>query len=130
MDHTATIAVIARALRDVPGIKALFLSGSYATRLADDYSDLDFVLMADDGATDAIADLWKSAISHTGEFVLWWNRTTFPVLMNTITRDWTRTDLIILKQEQIKAHTQDTLKPVFDHRRPEGAFSIAPTTDR
>ncbi|MEO0905722.1 MAG: nucleotidyltransferase domain-containing protein [Pseudomonadota bacterium] len=115
MTHTEIIATLTAATRDAPGVRALFLSGSYGNGMADAYSDIDFIMVAEGGASDEIAALWKEAVSQTGEIVLWWDRTTVPVLINAITADWTRTDLIVLKPEQMKAHAQDTLKPLFDH---------------
>lgn len=115
MSHETIIQTISDALCDVPGIRALFLSGSYGTGLADAYSDVDFVLVAEDGATDAVAATWRAAVERTGEIVLWWDRLTVPVLINAITADWTRTDVLILKPDQMGRHTQSTLKSVFDH---------------
>ncbi|MCK0095928.1 nucleotidyltransferase domain-containing protein [Yoonia sp. F2084L] len=123
MTHDEIIQTITDATRDAAGVKALFLSGSYGNGMADAYSDIDFVMVAEDGATDAIAAMWKEAVSKTGEVVLWWDRNTVPVLINAITADWTRTDLIILKPEQMKAHAQNTLKPLFDH---DGIFATLP----
>ncbi len=115
MDHDETIQTITNATIDSPDIHALFLSGSYGNGLADEYSDIDFVLVAEDGATDAVAEIWRNAVSQTGEIVLWWDRTTVPVLINAITEDWTRTDVIILKPDQMGSHTQSSLKTLFDH---------------
>lgn len=115
MNHQHVIETIADHLKGAPGIRALYLSGSYGNGLADDFSDIDFILVAEDGASDPTAELWRSAIERTGEIVLWWDRNTVPVLINAITEDWTRTDVIILKPDQMGRHTQDTLKPVFDH---------------
>jgi predicted nucleotidyltransferase len=115
MTHDEVIEAIAKSLRDVPGIRALFLSGSYGNGLADAYSDIDFVLVSDEGASDAIAQRWREAVETTGEIVLWWDRTTAPVLINAITEDWTRTDVIILKPDQMGRQTKDALKPLFDH---------------
>ncbi len=115
MNHPEAIEAIAKAMIDVAGVKALFLSGSYGNGLADAFSDIDFVLITDDGATDEMAAAWRAAISTTGPIVLWWDRTNVPVLINAITQDWTRYDVIILKPDQLKSHTQDSLKPVFDH---------------
>ncbi|MEJ8561689.1 aminoglycoside 6-adenylyltransferase [Yoonia sp. GPGPB17] len=125
MTHNETIRTITEATRNAPGVKALFLSGSYGNGMADAYSDIDFVIVTEDGATDSIAALWKEAVGKTGNIVLWWDRTTVPVLINAITADWTRTDLIILKPEQMRAHAQDTLKPLFDH---DGIYSTLPQT--
>ncbi|UOA26542.1 nucleotidyltransferase domain-containing protein [Pseudosulfitobacter sp. DSM 107133] len=126
MDHPETIKTILDALSDTPDIRALFLSGSYANGMADAYSDIDFVLVAKDGATDAIAGQWHEAVAQTGEIVLWWDRTTVPVLINAITADWTRTDVIILKPEQLAAHTQHSLKPLFDHDNLYDGLAAAP----
>jgi len=127
MTHEHVIQMLANATRDAPGVKALFLSGSYGNGMADAYSDIDFIMVAEDGATDAIADLWKQAVGQTGDIVLWWDRTTVPVLINAITADWTRTDLIILKPDQMQAHAQNTLKPLFDH---EGIYGTLPDLAR
>ena len=117
MDHQDVISTVANALKDAPGIRALFLSGSYGNGMADAYSDIDFVMVAEDGASDAVATLWRDAVAQTGEIVLWWDRKPVPVLINAITEDWTRTDVIILKPDQMRAHTQSSLKVLFDHDR-------------
>ncbi len=125
MDHATTIKTIASAVQGQPGVKALFLGGSHANGRADEYSDLDFVLVTEDGVSDAHAAMWKVAVAQTGEIVLWWDRNTVPVLINAITDDWTRTDLLILSPEGVKRYAQSTLKPVFD---PENLYSDLPET--
>lgn len=115
MTHEETIKTLSDAVSDVPGIRALFLSGSHGNGMADVYSDIDFVMVSEVGATDDIAALWRAAVEQTGEIVLWWDRTTVPVLINAITEDWTRTDLLILKPPQMAAHAQNTLQVLFDH---------------
>ncbi|MDW3224511.1 MAG: nucleotidyltransferase domain-containing protein [Paracoccaceae bacterium] len=115
VNHQQVIQTIADATIKVPAIRALFLSGSYGNGMADAFSDIDFVLVSPEGATDNIATLWREAIEQTGEIVLWWDRNSVPVLINAITQDWTRTDVIILKPEQMGSQVQSALKPLFDH---------------
>lgn len=115
MKHSEVIEEIANGTRNVPGIRALFLSGSYGNGMADEYSDIDFVMVSEEGASDTVAQIWRKAVERTGEIVLWWDRNTVPVLINAITQDWTRTDVIILKPEQMGRHKQSALEPVFDH---------------
>ena len=115
MNHADVIQTIKHATMDVPGIRALFLSGSYGNGMADQYSDIDFILVADDGASDAVAETWRKAVEQTGDIVLWWDRTPNPVLINAITEDWTRTDVIILRPDQMGSQTKSSLKPLFDH---------------
>jgi len=126
MGHADITATIRDHLIDVPGIEALFLSGSHASGLADAYSDIDFVMVASDGATDDVAAIWREAVSRTGDIVLWWDRTTVPVLINAITADWTRTDVIILKPAQMGHHTRAGLKPLFDHAGIYDGLAVAP----
>ncbi len=115
MEHAEVTQTIAGALEDEPGITGLFLSGSYGNGLADAYSDIDFVLVAEEGACDRVAALWRGAVERTGEIVLWWDRRNVPVLINAITADWVRTDVVILKPEQMGGQVQSALKPLFDH---------------
>jgi len=124
------IRTIAGALEDEPGIMGLFLSGSYGNGLADAYSDIDFVLVAEEGACDRVAALWRRAVERTGEIVLWWDRRTVPVLINAITADWVRTDVVILKPEQMGAQVQSALKPLFDHSGIyDGLAAVAPVRE-
>ncbi|XWN31807.1 MAG: nucleotidyltransferase domain-containing protein [Devosia sp.] len=124
MDRAEIIQTIADALVGTPHIRALFLSGSVANGLADAYSDIDFVMVATDGPSDEAATLWRAAVERTGTIVLWWDRTTRPALINAITKDWTRTDVVILKPEQMRLQNQANLKTVFDH---DGLFATAST---
>ncbi len=117
MTHADVIQVISEALKGQTGISALFLSGSYGCGLEDAYSDIDFLLVSEEGASDRVADLWRAAVEQTGEIVLWWDRKPVPVLINAITADWTRTDVVILKPDQLANHAQATLKPVFDPQK-------------
>lgn len=115
MRHDDVIETITSTLIDIPQIRALFLSGSYATGVADAYSDIDFVMVASNGATDETSEIWRNAVRKTGNIVLWWDRLNVPVLINAITQDWTRTDVVILRPDQMGAQTQSSLKPLFDH---------------
>ncbi|WP_342075384.1 nucleotidyltransferase domain-containing protein [Yoonia sp. SS1-5] len=115
MDHPEIIQTITDAIITKPQIRALFLGGSYGTGMADAYSDIDFVIVTPEGATDDIAAIWQDAIAQTGEIVLWWDRKPVPVLINAITDDWTRTDVMILKPDQMGAQSQANLRPLFDH---------------
>ncbi|NSX57058.1 nucleotidyltransferase domain-containing protein [Parasulfitobacter algicola] len=115
MQSERVIETITDALHSQPIIRGLFLSGSFGNGRADAYSDIDFILVSKDGPTDEIAGAWKAAVERTGEIVKWWDRGVRPALINAITADWTRTDVIILRPEQFAAHSQASLRPLFDH---------------
>ena len=113
MRQSEVIDLIADSLRDVLSIRTLFLSGSHGNGMADDCSDIDFVLIADDGANEEVAETWRKAVSRTGEIVLWSDRTVRPAIINAITEEWTRTDVVILKPDQMGLLTKNSLKPLF-----------------
>lgn len=126
MEPAAAIETIVGELQDERGIRALFLSVSYGTGLADAYSDIDFLMVASDGPTDEISKLWYNAVTRTGEIVLWWDRQVRPALVNAITHDWLRTDVVILKPDQVGGQTKDSLKVLFDHDRIFDALPASP----
>lgn len=109
------ITTITNTLSEQPVIRALLLSGSFGNGRADTYSDVDFVLVSEEGPSDEVAGLWRDAVERTGEIVLWWDRNNRPALINAITEDWMRTDVVILKPEQMGSHNQASLRPLFDH---------------
>lgn len=127
MEPTAAIEAIAEELQDELSIRALFLSGSYGAGLEDAYSDIDFLMVASDGPTDEVAKLWRKAVSRTGKIVLWRDRQVRPVLINAITEDWLRTDVVILKPDQMGKQTKEILKVLFDH---DGIFDALPASSK
>lgn len=116
------IRTISEALVAEPRIRALALSGSYGAGLEDAYSDLDFLVVADDGATDAVVTLWRSAVARVGEIVLWRDRQVKPSLINAITADWLRIDADFAPPPEITRRTRDGLKILFDHDQLFGAL--------
>ena len=114
MSQQDAIAQIAQALQPLPEVSALFLSGSHGNGLADAYSDLDFTVVAPDGATDALASQCRKAVELVGDPVLWRDRIVAPVLINAVLAGGLRIDLLLLKPDQMGHHRQDALKPVFD----------------
>jgi predicted nucleotidyltransferase len=114
MSHADVIEAITERLRIEERVRALFLSGSHACGLDDAYSDIDFLLVSPEGAVDEIAALWRGALETTGPLVLWRDRQVNPSLINAITKDWLRIDLMILKPEQLGRQTKKGLKCLFD----------------
>jgi hypothetical protein len=126
LDHLELIKTVSHSLQNIPLIRAAFLSGSYSNGLTDEYSDIDFLLVTSEGASDEVAALWHEVISQTGEIVLWRDRTPQPVLINAITDDWTRIDALILRPDQMGPQTQSNLKPLFDHDSIYDNLPVAP----
>lgn len=120
-----TIRAIAEALEREPSFSALALSGSYGAGLADAYSDLDFLAVTVDGATDRVATLLRDAIGRVGEIVLWRDRQVKPTLINAITAAWLRVDVDIVTPEEAARRTKSGLRILFDRDGLLGALPIA-----
>lgn len=116
---------IADALRDTPQIRALFLSGSHGMGTGDAHSDIDFVIVSREGANDTIAAVFREALAHLGDIILWRDRTVAPVLINAILAPASRVDALILKPDQLSRHTQDGAQTLFD--RDNIHATLAPT---
>jgi len=121
IDHA--IRTLAERLEAEPGIRALALSGSFGAGLADAYSDLDFLVVADSGASDETAALWRDALGRVGEIVLWRDRQVKPTLINAITATWLRVDVDIVTPEQVAQRTKAGLRILFD---PDGLLEALP----
>ena len=69
-DQQQQIETIAGALAGDERIRGLFLSGSHGNGRADDYSDIDFLIVSPEGASDAVAETFREAVAGCGEIVL------------------------------------------------------------
>ncbi|PJE29150.1 hypothetical protein SAMN06297129_0965 [Pseudooceanicola antarcticus] len=126
MDHQAQIATITEALSGDDRIRGLFLSGSHGNGRADAWSDLDFLMVSPEGASDAMAEVFREAVSACGEIVMWRDRIVRPALINAITADWTRFDLVILKPDQLGGQRQEALAPLIDRDGIHGTLAAGP----
>ncbi len=110
-----TIETIARALRDEPNVRALFLSGSHAWSVEDAFSDIDFLAVAADETIDEFAEQWRAAVVQTGPTILWRARGSRPMLINAINDEWLRIDVVVVTPDQIPERSKEDLKVIFDH---------------
>jgi hypothetical protein len=131
----AAIRTITETLEAEPGIRALALSGSHGAGIADAFSDLDFLVVAEDGPTDAVVALWHDAVAEVGEIVLWRDRQVKPGLVNAITADWLRIDADIATPSELGQRSRDGLRILLDRdgllgALPERAARPAPSPQR
>jgi len=97
-----------------PDIRGLYLAGSHGTGTADAFSDIDFVALVAPDTDAAVADNWRMAVEHICT-VVFWNRQGFGnVLLNAITEDWTRIDLITNAYKAFAQRAQSDLRALYD----------------
>ncbi len=113
MDQQALIARVVEAFGSDPRITALFLSGSFGTGTADQFSDVDLLAIADPADHEALATDWRKALEAIAPIVHY-NRLPHALVLNAITDQWLRVDLHIANRDHLAHTAQDALKPLID----------------
>lgn len=113
MDQQTSIARIVEALGPDPRIQALFLSGSFGTGTADQFSDVDLLAIADPAEHEALATDWRKTLEAMAPIVHY-NRLPHALVLNAVTDDWLRIDLHIASRDHLAHTAQDALKPLID----------------
>ena len=92
MDQHELIAAVTPAM-NVEAVRGLFLAGSFGRGTADEWSDVDLIVVVADGQERMIAKHWRTAL-HAITPVVFWNELPRGVLVfNAISEDWLRCDL-------------------------------------
>jgi predicted nucleotidyltransferase len=113
MDQQALIARVVATLRPDPRIRALFLSGSFGTGTADEFSDVDLLAIADPGDHEALATEWRKTLETIAPIVHY-NRLPHALVLNAITDQWLRIDLHLANRDHLAHTAQDSLKQLVD----------------
>jgi predicted nucleotidyltransferase len=125
MRRDDVIASITRTLEADESVAALFLSGSLGRGTADRFSDIDLLAVAPGRAHGMIAMACRTSLARSLPIVFWRERKAEGLLINCVTEDWVRIDVLLTDPERLAAHAQDALKPLFDR---EGLYDRLPPT--
>lgn len=110
MDQRKAIRDLTSKAREIPQLQGLYLVGSFGRGLEDEYSDIDMVAVADKEHHAAIAEAWNEALKSLWPIVFLNTRSFGVTLINAITEDWLRCDLIIEPEDffakRAKSHTK------------------------
>jgi hypothetical protein len=95
-------------------LDGLFLAGSHGWGRADQYSDLDFVLIAEPDLKPDLARKWRETLDRlfTVVFCNQWNPG--GLLVNAITDDWLRIDVFMETQKEFAARDGNAVRSVID----------------
>jgi len=123
--------LIQRVTGDVaklPQVRALFLGGSYARGSADAYSDIDLIALVDADHHAEIAARWRLILENITRVVFWNEQGRDAVLLNAITYEWLRCDMLIIAPPAFASRAKNLVRPLVD---PEGFFDrLPPALDR
>ena len=121
-------AALAIAAPGLAAVRGLYLGGSFGRGIADEWSDLDYVAVAASDDAAGLVDDWVGLVSAQAPIVHRMQRV-FPTsaLVNLITADWVRCDLLIETEERFTARAQDRLAVVFERDQLYAALPVKTT---
>ena len=98
-------------------LDGLYLGGSFARGIADDWSDLDYIAVTDAASVSALVADWIALVDRQGRLVYQAQRL-FPggALVNLITADWVRCDLLVEPPDRFATRTKDRVRPVVERK--------------
>lgn len=114
MDQRKAIAELTSKAREIPQLQGLYLVGSFGRGFEDEYSDIDMVAVADKENHAAIAEAWNEALKGLWPIVFLNTRSFGATLINAITEDWLRCDLIIEPKDIFAKRAQSHTKLLFE----------------
>jgi hypothetical protein len=118
------LAPITAAMVADPRCRGLYLAGSHATGTEDDWSDLDLVGVAEQADHAGIAGNWRGILAGIAPLVLYRSQPTPEViLINAITADWDRIDLLLEGPARFARRAQGRVRPLHDPDQRHAALS-------
>jgi predicted nucleotidyltransferase len=112
-EQAALIAAIHRVLEADPRIAALWLAGSLGRGAGDAWSDVDMLVLCEDGKVAEVSAAYAKDITAIATPVLL--KPLFGgVILNVVTQDWQRFDLTLIEAGGLPRYYANELTPLFN----------------
>lgn len=127
MTREPVISALREQMADFEPLRGLFLGGSLGRGTADQWSDIDFVGVSDGDTQESVVARWSAGLERVGPIVHRMQRQFGPtLLLNVITRDWLRIDLLLVRPGDFAAgRSKDRVQVLIDR---DGVAASLPTT--
>jgi hypothetical protein len=106
-------------------IRGLFLGGSLGKGQADVWSDIDLIAVVAPDDQGAFRNVWRSRLEAIAPIVLWKELHNEECIMNAITSEWQRVDLVVADEVTVRKRSQDSVKPLIDRHNLYGTLPAA-----
>lgn len=115
MGQRKAITELTAEAREIPKLQGLYLVGSFGRGLEDNFSDIDMVAVADAEDHAAIGDAWKKNLESLWPIIFMNTRSFGSTLINAITENWLRCDLIIEPRDTFATRAKSHTKLLFEN---------------
>jgi hypothetical protein len=95
-------------------VRALFLSGSFGCGTAVRFTDIDLLLITDPGRQEEFLRSWPYTLRSITEVVFLQRPFAAAPLLNAITSEWLRCDLLVFDPDQLRIRSRKSLKVLLD----------------
>jgi hypothetical protein len=106
-------------------LRGLFVGGSLGKRQADVYSDIDLIAVVAPDDQGVFRKVWRSRLEAIAPIVLWKELHNEECVMNAITSEWQRVDLVVADEVTFRKRSQDSVKPLIDRNNLYDALPAA-----
>lgn len=114
MDQHDLIDAIAKALANNEAIRGLFLAGSFGRGTSDEWSDVDFAMVAAAEDHAALAAEWRATLHAITPIVFWQELPRGGLVINAVSEDWLRCDVSLTTPEGLGRRAKNLVKPLID----------------
>src|SRR5690349_4725468 len=90
------------SLEQEAALLGLFLGGSLGKGHADIYSDIDLIAVVARDSQSAFRKVWRSRLEAIAPIVFWKELNNEECVMNAITREWQRVDLVLADEVTLR----------------------------
>lgn len=117
MSQTEMIATLTEAARPLSHLQGLYLVGSFGRGSQDAFSDIDMLAVVPREHHVAFAQDWQRLLQDHWQIVFMQRRDFRSILMNAITVDWIRCDLIIDAEEGLLRRAKAVVRPLIENEQ-------------
>jgi hypothetical protein len=103
----------------------LFLGGSFGKGQADAHSDIDLVVVVARDDQAEFGRAWRQHLEAIAPVVFWNELNKEERVINAITEEWQRIDLVVTDKEALEKRSKDSLRPLIDRH---GLYDSLPAT--
>lgn len=125
MDQRELIDALTKALASHDAVRGLFLGGSFGRGTNDEWSDVDFVIVAEADDHPALAEHWRHTLNSLVPIVFWQELQRGDLVINAISEEWLRCDTSLTTRDSFGRRAKNLVKPLIDR---DGIYEALPDT--